>query len=370
NFNNDSSVAASPLRPLGDEGGDAGDWSPVPAAYVAVPINKDLALGFGINAPFGLKTEYGDGWMGRYHALKSEITTYNFNPTLAFRLNSCMTLGFGMNYQRLLAELTNSVNYAAAVAAAAPALTPAVLSLDDGRAAVRGDDSAWGFNAGILFNFSDRTRLGFAYRSRFNYDVSGSVRFTAPQSGNAAVNGVIAALGAPGAPLSTSVASVELELPDIATASFTQRIGDHVELMADISWSAWSTVQELRIRRVSGAPDIVTPEHWDDAWRYALGLAVQVGSNWTLRGGVAFDETPVPDFNRTPRLPDGEREWVAIGARWTPTMATVIDVGYAHLFSDDAPINQNSGNTALYGFLHGEQESYVDIVSLQVGYRF
>ena len=103
-------------QPLGDEGGDAGGWNAIPAAYFAFPVNRDLAFGLSFNVPFGLELEYDDGWMGRFQALKSEIKTYSVNPTVSFRLNEYVSLGFGMNYQRLQAELTNSVNYTAAVA--------------------------------------------------------------------------------------------------------------------------------------------------------------------------------------------------------------------------------------------------------------
>jgi long-chain fatty acid transport protein len=89
-----------------------------------------------------------------------------------------------------------------------------------------------------------------------------------------------------------------------------------------------------------------------------------------LRGGVAFDETPVPAETRTARLPDAERTWVTIGARWSPSEAWTIDAGYAHLFSDDVSLDQDEGSVAANGLLNGDQASGVDILSVQVGYRF
>lgn len=367
-FRNGNSIAALG-QPLGTEGGDAGGWAALPAVYAAVPLTKDLALGFGFNVPFGLKLEYDTGWIGRFQSLKSEIQTYNFNPALAFRLNDHISLGFGLDFQRILAELTNSVNYTAVIGSVAPILVPSNAGLTGG-AVVRGDDSAWGFNAGVMLEFTPQTRLGLAYRSPLRYRIEGSVRFTPPSANTAAGQQIINLVSAPGGPLSTSPATVDLQLPDIATASFYQRIGSRVELLADIAWTGWNSVQELRIVRDTGQVVSVTPELWEDTWRYALGIAVDVSQTWKLRAGVAFDETPVPDATRTARLPDSEREWVAIGARWRPTNATIIDVGYAHLFGEDVGLNQNDGSTAASGLLNGTQESDVNIVSLQVGYRF
>lgn len=356
-------------QPLGSEGGDAGGWNAIAAAYVALPINENLAAGFAFNVPFGLKLEYDNGWMGRFQALKSEIRTFNFNPALAFRLNEHVSLGFGMNYQRILAELTNSGNYTAAIAAVSPALVPLNTGLE-GNVVVRGDDAAWGFNAGVLFEFTPRTRLGLSYRSSLQYEVEGTVNFTAPTATNPTGAAIIAAASQPGGPLADSGATVDIELPDIATASLYQAIGDKVELLIDVAWTGWSSVQYLNVVRDNGVLLSSTPELWEDTWRYAIGATWTVNDAWKLRGGVAFDEAAVPDETRTARLPDTERKWVAIGARWTPTTATIIDVGYAHLFSNDVPMNQDEGNALRSGLLYGHQESAIDIVSLQLGYRF
>jgi long-chain fatty acid transport protein len=114
----------------------------------------------------------------------------------------------------------------------------------------------------------------------------------------------------------------------------------------------------------------VTPERWEDTWRYALGATYQLTEQFKLRGGVAYDETNVPDSTRTARLPDSDRTWLALGAQWSPGGSFVVDVGYAHLFVDDAALNQDDGNATARGFLLGEQQSSIDIVSAQLSYKF
>ncbi len=73
-----TAAAGSPLaRPLtGGNGGDAGGVTPVPAMSFILPLSDQfeyLTLGAMVSAPFGLKTEYDDGWKGRYHALNSDV---------------------------------------------------------------------------------------------------------------------------------------------------------------------------------------------------------------------------------------------------------------------------------------------------------
>ena len=380
-FRNDSSMPAF-AQPLGGNGGDAGDWNFVPAAYFALPVGDDLAFGIGVNAPFGLKLVYDDDWIGRFQALRSEISTLNINPSVAYRIGR-VSLGAGIDFQRLDAELTNDVNYSAVVAQGVqqlvgagqlpPATGAAVVAGNaglEGHARVRGDDDAWGFNLGALFELSDQTRIGLSYRSSIDYTVNATIAFTAPIGADPIANGIIAAASAPGAPLASSPVRVDLELPDSATASLEHRFGEKYALLADVAWTGWSSIQELRIVRDTGETVSLTPERWRDTWRYALGTTYAMNDSLTLRAGVAFDETPVPDATRTPRLPDTDRTWVAIGARWQPSASLLMDFGYAHLFSDTVPLNQDAGNVAVSALLNGKQHSDIDIVSAQLVYRF
>jgi long-chain fatty acid transport protein len=95
-----------------------------------------------------------------------------------------------------------------------------------------------------------------------------------------------------------------------------------------------------------------------------------LGKGFALRAGIAYDQTPVPDATRTPRLPDPDRSWLALGARWVPSESITVDFAYAHLFSDDVRMDQNAGNTAAYGRMVGAQSADIDIVAVQLFYRF
>jgi long-chain fatty acid transport protein len=367
-------------QPLGTNGGDAGDWNAVPSLYYARPVNERLAFGIGFNVPFGLKLEYPNDWIGRYQALNSEIQTYNFNPSLSWKVNDLVSLGVGVSFQRLQAELTNAVNYTAVIGQVLgqlaeaeqldPAMIPGLIAANaglDGYTRVRGHDTALGFNVGALFKLTPETRLGIAYRSSVDYTAKGWVNFQAPVTTQPNGAAIIAAVSADR--LANGPVSVDLELPDSATLSLAHRIGD-VELLADVAWTGWSSVPELRVVRDGGEVLSVTPEDWHDTWRYAIGATYQLNEGLKLRAGVAYDEAPVPDSTRTPRLPDPDRTWVAIGAQWKYSDSLTIDAAYAHLFSDDVPLDQEHGSAAANAYLRGHQESAVDIVSVQVAYRF
>ena len=370
-------------QPLGGEGGDAGSWSAVPSLYAALPLNETLAVGLGLNVPFGLVTDYDDDWMGRFQARRSKIETINVAPSIAWRPNKQWSIGLGINYQTIDAKLTNSVNYSAVVAQGLqqlvqagqlpPSAVPTLLAANaglEGRTKLDGDDAAWGFNVGVLFEPVEGTRIGLSYRSKYKYEVDGDVAFTVPTATNPVGAGIIAAASAPGALLSNQDITVDITLPELVTASITQQVGPAFRLMADLSWQRWSRIEELRVENNAGTTISLTPEEWDDTWRVNIGGEWEMSDRWTLRAGAAYDQSAVPDSTRTPRLPDSDRIWIAVGAQWRPSDAVVVDAGYAHLFADKGPSEQGTANQALSGVLIGDYEAAVDIVSVQLAYRF
>src|SRR5689334_16515771 len=191
-FHDDGSQHAA-FQPLGGTGGDAGSLNVVPNLYVTVPINPQWSFGVGINAPFGLVTEYDDNWLGRFQAVKSDIKTINVNPAVSWRVAPNFSVGAGVNWQRVDAELTQRINYSAALGVAAgqaaaagliPAtLVPTIVGATPGlesKAKVEGDDSAWGWNIGFLWDVTPQTRIGGQYRSSIKYDVGGDVMLEQP----------------------------------------------------------------------------------------------------------------------------------------------------------------------------------------------
>ena len=160
----------------------------------------------------------------------------------------------------------------------------------------------------------------------------------------------------------------DLNLPDTISAGFYQKLGESFAVMGDVAWTNWSRFDELRIDYDSAQPDSVTDESWDDTWRFAVGLNYYLNPEWTLRCGAAFDETPVPDAeHRTPRIPDSDRTWLALGAGYQPSESLHLDVGYVHIFFKDcdSALVSSTGDVLL-----GEYKGHVDIASLQLRWTF
>ena len=169
-----STITGAGPFPLNGNGGDAGDLAFVPNAYLSWQLTPQLFVGLGVNVPFGLKTEYDSNWMGRFHALKSELKSINVNPSVAFKINDTISIAGGVNWQRVEAELTKAVNYSFLASAGG---LPGVPLLTEGSNKIEGDDHAWGYNLGVLFKVGPKTDVGISYRSKMSYTLHGSVNF-------------------------------------------------------------------------------------------------------------------------------------------------------------------------------------------------
>ncbi len=347
-FNNQGSVAAdfpgpSPAKPLGSEGPNAGDLALVPNAYFKTDLNENIKLGLGINAPFGLKTEYDKEWLGRFQADMSELKTINFNPAIAFKLNDQLSLGFGVSAMWAEATLTRAVNFPGGAGS-------------QGSVKIKGDDWGFGYNLGAIYQATADTRIGLAYRSKVEQHLDGDAKFRRPA-------------GIPFAAAPDGDVTADVSLPASLSFSAFSLLNHKWELMGDITWTRWSQFERLAVYRNSGALLTQTIENWDNTMRYSVGVNYLYSDAIKLRAGLAYDEEAIKDEFRTARIPGNDRKWVSLGASYQMSPTSKFDVGYTHLFISDASIDDNQiaqGN----GRVRGDYEGSVDILSLQYTHNF
>lgn len=381
-FSNEAS-SQFPGTALGGNGGDAGGLNVVPNLYLVYPIDAQWSVGLGVTAPWGLVTEYDDGWIGRFQALKSSIKTVNVNPGVSWKAAPNLALGFGLNFQRIDAEFTNQVNYSAALLGAAAlngiapgsptfnAIAQSTAGLESG-ARIEGSDNGYGWNAGVLFDLDGKSRVGAQYRSSIKYKIAGHATFANPTPvvppALAPIVGALAA-GVNSTLLYNTGVSSEVKIPAIFNLSYFATLNDRWDLMADAQWTQWSTIENLTFVRDNGTVLQSTPEYFKDSWKFAVGANYRHNSAWMLRGGLAFDQSPVQDAYRTPRLPDNDRTWLTAGAQYSAIPNMKIDFGAAYVWVKKAPINAD-GSSSGAGVLNGHYNANTVIVSGQLNYAF
>lgn len=370
-------TATCPFGPAGNlghaPGGDGGEVSEaayVPNLYAAwqLPVGNVWA-GIGINAPFGLETKRDPTWIGRFRAIDSRTRTVNVNPTLAFSPVEGLSVGVGLNAQRLDATLSNAVSYRAlALASGSPALIAAVPGGSEGVATVKGHDWGFGWNLGIDQSLmSDALHLAVAYRSPIRYTLSGSVAFA----------GRPAALGAV-PQVADGKVKADIELPGmLSIAAAWKDAALPITLMTDWTHTGWNSIQDLTIARDDGSGATLgsTPLRLRNSWRAGVGAAWDITPGWRVRAGFAHETSPVQDAFRTPRLSDSSRNWYGFGVRWSnstfdkPAGGLAIDFGIALVRPKDASSglpNQETPQSPPQGTLLGSYTSRATIIGMQV----
>ncbi|OVE46800.1 OmpP1/FadL family transporter [Chromobacterium violaceum] len=397
-------------------GGNGGTFAPkavaAPTFYLSHKINDKITAGIGMYVPYGAKLDYGFDWAGRY-ALKSvNLQSLNINPSISFKLDERHSFGFGVSAQYMDATLEQMADATSGLAlkkAASGGLTGpfgpggAIVTLTnpaqiaavmkaggvggDGLAHVEGNDWGFGWNIGYMFQLNENTRFGLAYRSSVKQSLSGSSTWTFNNvKGNVTVNGVTipAALAAKSAHPNAS-ASVDVTTPETVSANFFHQLNPKVALMADATWVRNSQLQQIDIKQYStpAQGDLILHQNWKDTWRLSFGSNYQLNDAWMLRGGVAWEQSPVQsDDQRHPALPDSDRLWLSLGANYKINKQSSIDLAYSFIDFKNANVNytdscnptgqkaDGSLCTGNGGTVKGSYKTYLQLIGVQYNYRF
>ena len=339
---------------VGTAGGDAGaTWNYVPQGYVSYQVNSSWWVGVGVSTPFGLKTSYDNTFVGRFQAREAELRSYDINPSVAYKVNDWLSIGGGLSYQHLQAKLKSAANIA---------------GFFEGTSNLDVSDNQWGYNLGVMLNVSPSTRLGLAYRSVMSYELKGT-----NQVASAVANG-------------TSSVQLNVRAPDTYSAALAHTYNDRWEVLSDFTWTNWSTIKDVPIVTTAPTPGLgpggtvlaagtvlrVLNFQFKDSYRIGVGTNYRWNDAFTLKLGIAYDNSPVTDTTRLVALPDNNRAWLSVGGKYQLTKAGKVDFGYAHLFVKNGNIAQAGGTAgaAATGNVFGTYKNKVDIVSVQYTHSF
>jgi long-chain fatty acid transport protein len=301
----------------------------LPHAYWVKPLGPTWKVGVGLNAPFGLTTEWKhpDRFSGRFFSTKAALRVVDLNPTLGWQLTPNFGLGFGAILRFSDVELRRNI----------PAINPFTLrAVDVGRLTLESDfDQGYGFNLGMLHKVNNSFSWGLSYRSKVKVDYSGAARVTQVPTGNPQFDALVRTR----LPFDTDLpVETEIEFPDMASLGFAFALSPRLLLETDVNWTGWSSFDEVPINFTGGAtnslPDSSIPENWDDAYNYRAGLRWTRSQSVEWRFGYVFDETPQPEEAVSPLLPDANRNGVTVGYGYTGSKLKA-DVALMYLDFDE-----------------------------------
>ncbi|ATP48976.1 outer membrane protein transport protein [Pseudomonas sp. ITEM 17296] len=332
----------------GETDGDMVPVVGVPMGYYVKPIDDHWSVGFGVYVPFGLVTDYGSDDAARYWGKKSHVEVVTFQPTVSYAFNDKVSIGFGPTINRIKGELGSSL------------INPFSPGRNDGEVKIKGDDTAVGYNIGILVQATDSTRVGLTYHSMVDYKLEGKTRVSTPLIGP--FNG------------NKFDATLKIKTPESVDLSVTHELDDQWTLYAGSTWTRWSRLEDITVQNDVPAPlagsafqTISEEQNWHDTWAHAIGASYKVNKEWVLRTGFTVDQSPTNNHDRSPRIPTGDRKVFSLGAGWSPSEDMTIDVAYSYLWEEDTKVNQVSATKGSY---QAKYENSAHGVGASLTYRF
>ncbi len=309
----------------------------IPHGYLLHQINDSTWVGLAMTVPFGMGTEFGDDWSQADHGISAQILTFDFNPNVAWKASEKLSFGAGVSVQYASADLTKKT-YLADTAAGKEHGGSAVFGTSSVRSEIDADSIAWGWNVGMMWSPLENLRFGLSYRSKVKHEADGDLTIdearldtNAPIAGmapnDAALAGMLGQLGAYGQLPGSAVVSA----PAWAMATVAWDMNDLLSLYGTFRWTDWSSFEKLDIDS-NGSTMTTIQNNWRDTYLTSIGADLRITDRWTLRGGVAYETSPIATKEyRTAIIPDADRWWFSVGSSYKISEDMIADVGFAHL---------------------------------------
>lgn len=302
---------------------------PIPNMYLVHQIKDDMWFGLGITVPFGMATEYDNNWAAADKGMNAEVKVFDINPNVAFKLTDTLSFGAGVSLQYVTAQFESRSGQDA-------------LNV---RARLNADGWAWGGNLGFMWQPTETVRVGLAYRSQVNHKADGYLKTEATSN-------------VPHRSFKHNYVSdghAEMSAPHVITLTGTWKATEDLRLSALARWTNWSSFKDLPISgtslyqataaakeaatqigmgdQVSNPSNKTAPTYnWKDSWLFTVGADYDINDEFTVRGGVGYEISPVDDDKyRSATIPDTDRLWLSMGATWHASKNLQGDFGIAYL---------------------------------------
>jgi long-chain fatty acid transport protein len=319
-------------------------------AYFAHRLSQELSWGFGVYTPFGNKVEWPTDWAGSHLVNEIELKAIYLQPTIAYQLNDSTSLGFGPTLALGSVDFNRN-------------LSTSMTDANGNRSNVTIEAEnvpAWGYNIGLLHKLNDQTRLGFSYRSEITIEA---------RDEDAEFDSI------PGAfedVFTDGEFDADLPLPAELTLGVAHDYSDKMTLTFDYNYTFWDVYDELVIEFDNGITS-ENPRNYENASIFRFGIQYRTSEKWTLRGGIYFDESPVPDGSFAPETPRNDSIGYTAGFTYHASKNLEVDAALLILTFDEEENSYDfyedplSGQTIPFA---GTYDSVVNSLGFGLSYKF
>jgi long-chain fatty acid transport protein len=302
--------------------------------YLVLPLSDSVKLSGGFWSPNGLGVpwENPDKFAGRFISQRVDLRQLAVSAQLAVKLSDWLAIGAGPEVRFTDVRLSRN-------SSAFNPFTARVVDVAHVSVVSEGTPVKVGFAAGLLVKPCDRVRVGISYHSHMDVDLEGKAEFGQILTGNAQFDGLVAK----GLPGKGARAWTTIQFPSVTMFGIAYELTPKLTLEADGNYTTWSVFDQTVLHIDGIATDTVLPHGWQNTWAVRAGLTYKMGSSW-VAGGFVYDQTPQPDSDVGPFLPDANRTGGTIGAGIAVSKHFQFQVSSLFLWFHERTITTNKDN--------------------------
>jgi long-chain fatty acid transport protein len=314
----------------------------IPSFYYAHPINDKWSAGAALTVPSGFGNQYGKSWSGRYLSEESDLAFVALSGTLGYRFNDHWSIGGGP-----IVLYTDSTSKARVNNLVGP----------DGKIELEEDGFGFGWQLGLMYEFSESARIGAVYRAEIDPDLSGNPKLN---NLDPLLEAGLNALG-----LLDEDIDVDFKVPEQV------QLGYYQDLTKDWSFTLdamWINMSQFGINHVSvDSASVSLDGSFKDNWLFSTGLRYRYRPDLAFSVGGLYMTSPTTDARRTIALPVDRVIAVGAGVEWQWKGFVIHNnLNYADL--GDGDLDQDGG---LAGRIEGSFDTnYAVVLDTQIIKRF
>lgn len=330
----------------------------VPSAFVNYhAAGSKAAWGLGFYVPYGLTSEWGDDFPGRFMARRASLKSIYIQPNVSWQLTPKWAIGGGPVFGHSTVELTQALDLSAQTVA--PGVTFGQLGIplytQFGTANIKGSGNAFGVTVATFAQLSPEWTFGARFLSPLDFEYNGAdATFTQVGTGlvlgaaipnpadpggpplipaGTPIDSVVAPQFRSGGALVPQKASTKIIHPAQIQFGFGYTGYRNLLLSADYEWMGWKQFKEMQVafEGNSGLNEtIINDYNHTSAIRLSAEYTATQWGGTKLRGGFSGVAGAAPPETVTPMLPEQDRAYFTVGAGIPLFTGYSADLMYGH----------------------------------------